>query len=430
MATLDEYDYLERHDFLETYLKNNNINIDILNYAKNEGLDINYITFIDYCESDVHYLVTSNTLRKPNNGYRLITISKTVKNNTIIDYRKFSLTPHNELEINYESINMTITKQYPSIKPLEFILGPELLKAIVNSANLNSDDEEVAGYESDTLLMRNLNHNKNYDLSKITHIADYYKNEFMLSLLVKPILKISVSDFDHIDILPFASLKKITFLKSIDKFNPAILPITVETIIFNRLRQKIDLRQCHNLKKINFGLHFNDIFALPDSCETIIFGDLYDRVLPILPTSLKSLIFGKAYNQIIYQHTFQNATKLETIMFGRCYNQILPILPNSIKRLELGELFNQEITSLPLSLEIFTIGSSYDKHIESSLFTNLTTLIFNNDARPGLIDITAIKTLKTVIIYGHNISKELKKYLKELQLPIITHDAMNIVTLK
>ncbi len=139
------------------------------------------------------------------------------------------------------------------------------------------------------------------------------------------------------------------------------------------------------------------IFQIPESIETVFFGDKCN-----IPLSIKNLRFGDFYNEPLNN------------------------LPIGLKMLHLGHYYNKPLDYLPVSLEILILGNyncSLENLPDSLRFLVLTSAFKSRlDAIPSFITFLSIG-----LDYDHNskelVSKKMKVYYNEINgLRIIVAD--------
>lgn len=112
---MEQNDILNNQFSLYYYFIEKNINADIIDFVKENGLDINYIGFAFSSNS----IVTTNIKRRHDNGYRLITIKQEETENKILDNRKYSINSFIQIRVQYNNTVIEISKQYDSIDLLK-----------------------------------------------------------------------------------------------------------------------------------------------------------------------------------------------------------------------------------------------------------------------------------------------------------------------
>ena len=69
---------MQIHDSLNNQFRLHNylvkLNTNLLQYLENNNIDINYYCFYSSVIADKHYIITSQTTKRAQNGYRLIFI--------------------------------------------------------------------------------------------------------------------------------------------------------------------------------------------------------------------------------------------------------------------------------------------------------------------------------------------------------------------
>lgn len=328
---LQDHDYFNNQFTLESYL-----NTSIIEFAKKENLDINYICFLEAVKDDTKYLLTTNITRKPGNGYRLITITKIAKEDTIIDYRRFGSSVI-ELEVIYDGTSVRITKAYDNILNIhieESVRTLFLRREVIKGYCFN---EIIATYNPSTRYDKNIKiNNKIINIANLNHFDNRYLSKFYNQQI-----KIECGRrFSTVDMTTNLNITEITLYHHYNK--PIIgFPLT--------------------LKKITFGYTFNsDPGIFPESCEEIIFGCRFNQILKVLPKSLKKLTFGAEYNQIIEKGILGSC--LVELSFGKNFQQsIKGILPESLEILKFNNGYRKYVTcsDIPTNLQVLRIPRKY-----------------------------------------------------------------------
>lgn len=112
---LQKLDILNNQFSIDYYLKQNFEN-DAVTFAKENMININYVGFISLKIQNMHYIITTSIKRDPDSGYRLITIKYASSENSVTDNRKYNSSSFIQFNINYDNINITISKKYDDLK--------------------------------------------------------------------------------------------------------------------------------------------------------------------------------------------------------------------------------------------------------------------------------------------------------------------------
>jgi hypothetical protein len=340
---------MEIHDSLNNQFRLNNyiakLNNDLLQYLDNNNIDINYYCFFSNVINNKHYIITSQTIKRNLNGYKLITIKDTDKGNNIFERV-------NNLEIIYESVCIKITSIIDDLSDVTKKLG------II-----------IKRFDSKLVENATINYVYNYD-------KDLLESNIIKAINVK-----------QLNVLHnFKNLRDIVFSVCFNqKVCENILPKTLQSLIFQNLyNNPIGISVLPNsLQSLTFSDYYNQsigISVLPNSLKILAFGCLYNQPIGVnvLHDSLKTLTFSTMYNQPIGINVLPNS--LKTLTFTGFLNQIIcqNVLPNSLKTLVFGECYNQTIgvNILPNSLQILTFSNCYNKTINENVLPNSIQIIY------------------------------------------------------
>lgn len=258
---------------LEYYLNTNLGNSQIINYAKDNKLNINYACFVSTILNKIHYLLTSSC--------RLITVEYSETDDQVIDYRQFNKDNFIMVSIYYQNICVKISQQYTNFNDLTNhihnydIIGPKF----VNRPTLKGDI--VSGQIVDL----NVKHDK------LTKSDDVIECTNILKL-------------NHLFLLKnMSNLKTLVFHKEFNHYiHPNLIPQSVIKIDlgyqFNHpLDQNVLPSQLVELRLSNnytFPLDTNTFTSCSDILEIIKISN-YDYIIPIRTiqflTNLKTLYF-------------------------------------------------------------------------------------------------------------------------------------------
>jgi hypothetical protein len=328
---------MEIHDSFNNQFKLYNyisyLNTNLLQYLENNNIDINYYCFFSKVVDKKHHIITSQTTKRKNNGYRLITIQDMEADNNILEYGGYT-------NIIFDGIHVKIT---PIIEDIFDVT--EKLKIKIIQFNAKSLDNQTVDCRY------------NYDMNILenTVINIVYAKD--VGILYK---------FEN---TPSCILQALTFNDShYHIINKNVLPSSLKTLTFGGMYNlAISENVLPNaLQTLTFGHWYNQIInenVLPISLQTLTFGRHYNQIINtnVLPNALQTLTFGDYYDQIINENVLPNA--LQTLTFGYCYGQIIGInvLPNSLQTLSLYNNYIHKINDnvLPSSLQVIFCRLSY-----------------------------------------------------------------------
>jgi hypothetical protein len=294
------------------------LNIKLIEFAENNNVRTDYYCIVYQTSLDTIYIVTSNTIKNNENGWRLITINI---NKSIYD-TNCCLNHGNSTAIQYENISINIgpctTDINNDIIHTGMSISVEKCEKFPTNGTIDSDYSYSP--DVDELTISNVKYGKvqstpdikYYNNLKIIDIADV---GFNINLLKMPssVEKIWLGGVkDH-----YTARNRNFFYGATIQSN--VLPLNLQTLIFG----------------FNYNTKVNKD-VLPLNLSTLIFGYCYNKPIDtdVLPLSLINLVFG--------------------YYFGSNYNQPFKIgvLPSSLKLLALSQDYNQKIDNgvLPPSL--------------------------------------------------------------------------------
>jgi hypothetical protein len=342
---------MEIYDSLNNQFKLYNhiakLNIELLQYLENNNININYYCFFLKVIDNKHYIITSQTTKRVLNGYRLITIQDTDKDNNIFAY-------NDSVNIIFENIHINVTSIIDDVSCISKNLG------IV-----------IKSFKGKSVKNETIDCSKHYD-----------KN-----ILESKIIKIT-NVVDLIILNNFENLKELTFgLYHNQIISANVLPNSLQTLTFGGWYDKtIDVNVLPNsLQTLTFGCNYNQtigVNVLPNSLQTLTFGFSHNQAIGVnvLPNLLQTLTFGYYYNQAIGVNVLPNS--LQTLTFGYNYNQAtgVNVLPNSLHTLTFGYNYNQAIgvNVLPNLLQTLTFNCNYNKTIDVNVLPNSLRVIYFN----------------------------------------------------
>jgi hypothetical protein len=379
------YDSINNQFKLYDYIAK--LNVNLLLYLENNNININYYCFYSRIINNKHYIITSKTIKRKNNGYRLITIQNVEQDSCIFDRV-------GNLNIIFENIRIKITSLVDNISDISnklWIVVKTCDRQLTNSNKIdfgNQYDKNIL--ESNITVITNvmrLDILNNFDKLEKLVIDSYYNQIIGVNVLPNSLRTLIFSD-EHSPEFNFQIRMSNFYYGS--NYNQIIgvnvLPNLLQTLTFGHyFNQTIGINVLPNsLLALTFGHCYNltiGINVLPNSLNSLTFGSDYDQTIGIkvLPNSLQTLTFGTDYNQTIGIKVLPNS--LQTLTFGSHYNQTIGIkvLPNSLQTLTFGICYNQiiGINVLPNSLQSLTFGVNYNQVIDDNILPNsLQTLTF------------------------------------------------------
>jgi hypothetical protein len=247
-----------------------NINHTITQYLENNNCNINFYCIGCVKIGNCYYIITSKTIKRKDNGYRLIVIKQNERDecNMISENNIY----YEDLQIIVGSVNNNINEYLESHKP-----PLKTLQVFPTS----------------------------YTLSAITEIvcdSHFYSPDILENNITTLI--------NYTDSKTFKTLKNVNTIVLRQGYHQTLvrdsLPESTSYLYFN---YNYNLQICANVLPnsiifIKFGEQFNQSISsmvLPSNLITLIFGDCYNRIIHegVLPTTLISLNFGAHYNQVI-----------------------------------------------------------------------------------------------------------------------------------
>jgi hypothetical protein len=196
-----------------------NLSSDIQQYLESNDIDIDYYCFYQHVINDVDYIITSNTTKRPDNGYRLITIKQ-------IEYAdnriyKFS----NILVVCHKNLRIEITDCIYNISDYITHLGIKI--------------KQIKDYHSNhTILDYAYDYSQNLLEEQVTSVKYIHSKNHLPSLSLLKNLQTIIFDSKFNLLLPAnllpTSLRKIGFYCSYSMdLNASNLPKNIEIIKFN-----------------------------------------------------------------------------------------------------------------------------------------------------------------------------------------------------
>jgi hypothetical protein len=343
------YDSFSKQFMLHDYIFN--LNSNLAQYIENSNININYYCFHAKVNNSTHYIITSCTTKKKDNGNKIITIkicTDFFEENSIIALGE-------SLTIKFENICVQVDK-YTNILKVEI----HTCKSILSHKMINCVQK----------------YNSNIPENNVTEVINAY-NPNMLSNLENLLTVVFHDNFNKIiyNNTLSKSVINLTFGSRYNQIiNSGILPESLHTLTFGYdYNQIININVLPKLLHIlTFGSIYNQILiagVLPELLHTLTFGYQYNRTINVgvLPKMLQILTFGHMFSKNIKLEVLP--TSLHTLALGRWWNNILPenVLPNSLETLTLSKYYNQVIgiNVLPRSIKEIRLNC----HKESRPYT-------------------------------------------------------------
>jgi hypothetical protein len=346
---------MEIHDSLNNQFKLYNyilkLNTSLQYYLENNNIDINYYCFFSNVIGKKHYIITSQTIKRKNNGYRLISIQDTEKGNNILEC-------DNKLNIIFDNIHIKVTSIIDDITDVVKNLGIKIINC--NALPISN---------------QTMDHRK------------YYDKNCLESNILNMVDVMSLDIINNFENMAPNTLQSLTFNFNYDQIiSKNVLPNSLRTLTFGNYYNQIIGEQVlpHWLQTLTFGNSYKQIIGvkvLPNLLHTLTLGHSYNQKInkTVLPSSLQTLTFGHSYNREIDKNVLPSS--LQTLSFGHSYNRIInkKILPKLLQKLTFGHCYNRLINKniLPIYLRELTFGYSYNRMIDENVLPNsLQTLIF------------------------------------------------------
>jgi hypothetical protein len=317
-----------------TYL--NKLNDTIIQYLDNNNVDVNY-----YCIFEKEgIIITSNTIKRIDCGYRLIKIT-VVKN-------EFSTFKCSVNKICYENMLIEISNPFDNIND-----QTANMSIIINDQKFFSCSNEI------DLLLK---YNKDMDESLVTTVHNVYNCRQLEIFKNITVISCIGSQSDYINFPP-----KIHTLELVNNFYnllPGALPKNLHTLKLGSYytREIVPNTLPYSLHTLKLGDLYNSKFiknVLPPNLNTLILGNSYqhDFEQNILPPNLDTLVLGKYYDKPIGPNTLPS--NLQNIIFKSCYkfDNVLCIFPQNLKNITLRN--SENLPKFPPSLNNLTIIYNY-----------------------------------------------------------------------
>jgi hypothetical protein len=321
------------------------LNTNIIDYLNNNNLNLNYYCFYWHKIDNVHYILTSNTTKRSDNGCRLITIDTDNSKENFVAVNK-----SHTVAIFYENISIEISDCGKNICDIPIPM-------------FNIFDPATIAIESNAL-----NYSYFYDKNILESQVTILHN---------------ATNLNNIKMLD--NLQELFIFMLSGTINKGDLPESVHTLNFGLYSQTTSANVLPmTLKNLVFGVDYNtkiDAGILPSSLQTLEFGREYNQYISVgvLPSSLQTLEFGHKYNQYIGVGVLP--LNLQRLKFGYHYNQeiVYGVLPDNLLILEFGDMFNKDIGSeiLPINLRELIFGFSFNQAIRAGVLPpKLNNLVF------------------------------------------------------
>jgi hypothetical protein len=282
---LTTYDNLSNLVTFKHYLLVNNLNDTIIDYAANNGININYSCIITKLIDETHHIITSS---RNDNMYRYITL---VKEN--VDCNRIITNVGNETIIRYENINLKLHARVENLVDLE-----KIIEFFVETLPVNTKVQFPLLNKSNIDLLLE------YPANTDTSIVEVINNLAKINLLS----------------LDFNVLNTIVFAASFNNIVPQnSIPLSVKHVTFTGLYNQ----------PISEGV-------LPELLQTLKFIGKYNTIIKpnVLPEGLKCLsFFDCEFNQLImFEGVAWLPRKLKSLFLGSMYRQAVDAdnLPKSL----------------------------------------------------------------------------------------------------
>jgi hypothetical protein len=314
------YDDLANQFKLYHYL--DNINSTITQFIENNNVNVNYYYCAVKIIDNVYYIVTSNTLKNIDPGYKLITITfgGNSNNNQITHNLEI-------IQIYYEELSINISQKIYDINTL----------IEQYSLQIVSPRKYIHDVDSNSLSRFNFNWQYSNNRNELT-ILNVYNCGNLTSL--------------HM----FQNLQKLSFEHTYNS--------SIGVNIFPKM-----------LRKITFGIGYNKPIkqnVLPEFLEKLIFIGFFNQIINkgVLPLNLKTIKFSNMFNQIIDCDVLPQS--LKTIQFGIYYSKTVHegVLPDNILKIVFvqTELIINTLNHLKLipqqhQNKVSFTGTNFDTHL-------------------------------------------------------------------
>lgn len=269
-------DYFNHQFTVEYFLDDNGFDSKVVEFAKKNNLDINYIAIKRLAKDGKWFLVTTDLVSKPKNGYRVISIDNVEGEDTIIDMRKDG---QPDIIVRCNNVQVKVSRQYS-------------LDTLMKHLN------ETLGYSQP------------YE-NDVSDVGEFEDGDYFCT-------RKYAKDFD------ITQVKRVRFCRNESQFHLALT--YAEHLIFSyeftRPFTSYDFKNAKNLKTIVLGQQYDcpiDPTFLPKTLEELTLGIEYTQVLPSLP--IKKLVLGQKYN-----HQFTEVyPNLEYLEYGQDWtNELVP----------------------------------------------------------------------------------------------------------
>jgi hypothetical protein len=383
----------------------------MVEYLENNNINLNYYCFYSKVIDKVYHIITSNTTKRKNNGYRLITIQRTENSNSICEH-------DGNTTVIFENILIKVT---PIIVNINEIASK--FNIIIKDVDIVSNNKKELSLSFEYL------HSKNIKEENVLEICNAYKLKHIHHFKNLETISGFIPNQCFIKSIP-NSLKTLTFG---DMYNQIIdsnfLPKFLETLTFGSTYNQIIGENVlpSSLQTLIFGYEYNKIIninVLPITLKTLIFEEFFNQpiVENVLPNSLQTLVLGSHFNHIIKENILPNSFK--TLKLSGFYDHPITenILPNSLQKLKFGYIYNHAITEniLPNSLKKLTFGYTYNHAVSKHLLPNsLKKLTFGIEFNQIIDENTLPNSLETLgfkFTYNHIINENiLPETIKEIK---------------
>jgi hypothetical protein len=387
---------MQVHDILNhQFMLYNHLDLDTVQYIENNNLNINYYCFFTTIIGNINYVITSKTIKKKDNGYRIITImfNDIDAENKIFEYNSYLNIYHKNVHVKVSGILSSddVSVIIPKIK--------------ITSINIKAIDGKTLDYK--------YNYDKDIDENQILNVISCRSDESLNNFTNLQTAQMSVFYGIREHVLPSTLQKLILRGCFTETYSGNMFPNSLQTLIFEgsfSIPFEINILP-RSLKKLKFASDYNQLLKigiLPDLLQVLKFGSNYNQPFEVnvLPKSLISLCFGNYYNQSFGENVLPKS--LISLCFGNYYNQPFTenILPNSLKTLKLGNRYNHPFCKniLPCLLKTLVLGSNYEHKFTKDAFPNsLQSLTLSQNYNQPIDDNVIPSSLQSVIFKNYRV---------------------------
>jgi hypothetical protein len=338
------------------------INDTIISFLNNNNLDLNYVCFAKFDKEGVTNIITTDIVRRLDNGYRLITIENCDSEKNYVSQ------VYDSFVIFYENIKILISEQGVDLVSLNIdIHVPTECQKLPEEACVNMlwsrDVDYDLVYKLENICYKTLpvlSLGLNVKKIEICYLQEPIIPGFLPNTITSLVYNAEFPLGDGV--LP-SSLLKLILRNNFDQ--QLVLPPSLKKLILSPcFNQKLELPI--SLEKLECGYYFNQELVLPISLLELVLGYKFNRALEV-PNSLRVLIIGDSFNKKL-----ELPDSLRILRIGNSFNYELK-LPDNLYELDLGYSFNQKL-ELPVNISIVILGKMYNNTIV--VFKNIDRLEF------------------------------------------------------